>query len=126
MSLMTDRELDQLRSDILELLDDTCDVVRITHTTDDMGGIVEVEGTPYASLPCRIDPIPIRFDNSAVIIDSQQKLRSLYMFTTQPDVDLKVKDRVVVDGNTLFVLTAHDKHSDNATTRATLSSEGPT
>ena len=51
----TARELAQMRADILDLLQDECDILTVAYLADSEGGFTETWGTATAGVKCRID-----------------------------------------------------------------------
>lgn len=52
---MDANELARLRTDMLALMPETCDVLSVTRAADGLGGFVETWGTASAGVACRMD-----------------------------------------------------------------------
>jgi head-tail adaptor len=109
--MLTDAELAQLRSDIGELLPDTCQIQRSTDTTDDHGNVSE-GWTTVATTSCRLDPFFRMASPNPVA--AQEKMRNSYRLTIPYDADLRDGDRVLVGGDVYELVELHDDHSDRA------------
>lgn len=108
MSMLTDAELAQLRSDIGELLPDTCQIQRVTTTTDAHGNWGEAWST-VGTVACRLDPFFRMASPNPVA--AQEKMRNSYRLTVAWDADLRDGDRVLVDGDVYELVELHDDHS---------------
>lgn len=117
MPLLTDAEIAQLRSDIGDLLPDTCQVQR--------SGIVNVDGFPeetwgtaIVSTACRYDP-----DTSPMpdAVAGREAGIARYIVTMGYDVDLRDGDRIVYSGGTYEITALHTEHSLNGSVRAKVS-----
>jgi len=117
--MLTDRELTQLRADLVETLVSTCRIERPTAGVDGDGLTSESWGTAAASALCRIDPERRRTENTGVVA-GREASRAYFVGTFAWDADIAEGDRVIFEGTTLELLELHDIHSDRAVTRARL------
>ncbi len=108
MTLLTERELAQVRADILETLPDTCQIQRVTTTTDAHGNWGEAWST-VDTVACRLDPFFRMASPNPVA--AQEKMRNSYRLTVAWDADLRDGDRVLVDGDVYELVELHDDHS---------------
>ena len=53
--MITADELTQMRSDVQDLMPDTCNLLTVTDVPDGYGGVTSTWGTASASVKCRID-----------------------------------------------------------------------
>lgn len=111
MTMLTARELAQLRADILETLPDTCQIQRVTLVADAHGNTSEVWAT-VATVACRLDPFFRMASPNPVA--AQEKMRNSYRLTVPYDADLRDGDRVLVDGDVYELVELHDDHSLHA------------
>ncbi len=118
MPLLTSRELADLRSDILDLLPDTCRIERMTFTNT-TGNAEESWGTAVASMACRFDPDTSRKETETVAEQEAHLIR--YIVTLPYNANVQDGDRLVFAGNTYEMLQIHDVHSSNATKRLKVS-----
>jgi head-tail adaptor len=116
MSLLTDDELADLRSDILDTLPDTCTIQRSTNTADSYGFADDSWANSSTGVRCRLDPDHRR--NSENTAGEKESTRVFRILTVQYDADLRAGDRVVVGSNTYEVVELDDDHSLRAVRRA--------
>ncbi len=117
MPLLTSRELADLRSDILDLLPDTCQIQ--TPIEVNTGGYVEPGwGTAVASVACRFDPDTPKYGE--IIADKESHI-TRYIVTLPYNTPVEDGQRLVFSGNNYEILQIHDAHSDNATRRLRVS-----
>lgn len=116
--MLTDRELTQLRADVVETLVSTCRIERPTTSVDGAGIPGESWGTAVASASCRIDPEKRR--EASGVVAGREAARSYFVGTFEWDADIAEGDHVIFEGDTLELLELHDTHSDRAVKRARL------
>ena len=84
---------------ITDLYNVTVDVLRMTNTSDDMGGWTEVEVILHNDLKCRINWVR---GSEKVMFDRDTWFRDAKMYCGV--VDILTKDRVLYNGNTYEVV----------------------
>lgn len=120
VNILSDSELDDLRTDMLGLLPDTCRIERPTYTNV-KGKVTETWGTAVASANCRLDPV----NNSlAAIAANQEQGAARWRLTVEWDADIKDGDRIVHNSKVYQVETLHEDHSLRAVRRAILIRRG--
>jgi hypothetical protein len=119
MSLMlTPRELEDARSDILETLVSTCRIERATEGTSSSGIVSQSWGTAVASARCRIDPMNLRTNEG--VVAEREASRARFRASFEWNVDIQEGDRVIFDSETFELIELHSIHSDRVATRAVL------
>lgn len=118
MPMLTNQELVQLRSDILDLLPDTCRIERMT-VSNTTGYAEETWGTAVASIACRFDPDTSRKETEVAGEAEARLIR--YIVTLPYDADVQDGDRLVFAGGTYEMLQLHDVHSNHASKRVKVS-----
>lgn len=118
--MLTNRELKQLRSDVLETLPDTCRIERAV-TTNINGYPDEAWGTAVVNAPCRIDPDTTRRDFETVADREAGVAR--YVLTMRYNEDIQDGDRIYLtsDGKYYGLLELHEAHSDRIVRRGRVS-----
>jgi hypothetical protein len=108
MTFLSPSELAQLRSDLTDLLPDTCRIERATITKS---GAYDVEtwGTAVASVACRVDPDNLRQNED--IVGEREAGITRYIVTVPYNTDVQDGDRLVHGGNTYEITMLHDNHS---------------
>lgn len=120
VNILSDAELDNLRTEIVGLLPDTCRIERPTYTNV-KGKVVETWGTAVASANCRVDPV----NNSLKALASDQESGAArWRLTVEWDADIKDGDRIVFNSKVYQVETLHEDHSLRAVRRAILVRRG--
>lgn len=114
--MLTSRELEQLRSDLSDLLPDTCTILRPTASNSN-GYASETFGTAVASTSCRIDP---NGGGGRAVIAGREGNVTDYILTVLYNEDIENGDRVVIGAITYSVTQLFDNHSLNGVKRAWL------
>lgn len=117
--MITDGELTQLRSDVLETLLTTCTILRASATVDGNYLPGESWGTAAAGVRCRLDPYTNRQD-SAGLVGGREANRSYFQLTLPWDADVDDGDRIAIDSATYELVLLHATHSGRVVKRATL------
>lgn len=118
--MLTNRELRQLRSDVLETLVDTCRIERAV--SPNVNGYTDPTwGTAVVSALCRLDPDTTRRDFETVA--DREAGVSRYVLTLQYDEDIQDGDRIYLtsDGKYYSLLELHEAHSDRIVRRGRVS-----
>jgi hypothetical protein len=116
--MLTDRELEDIRADVLDLLDDTCDVLRRIEVT--VGGFTEYTfGTVHTDVPCRLDPRTLQ-DTNIQLLAGREVMRSVLTLNIPPTYDLEPGDRILHSGEYYEVVIEYEQHTERAVTRVTL------
>lgn len=118
MPMFTAKELADLRSDLLDLMPDSCRIERPSYVNPD-GYAEEGWGTAVVSIACRFDPDTTRKDVETVADREAHIAR--YIVTLPYDADIQDGDRLAFSGKTYEVLQIHDVHSDHASRRLRVS-----
>ena len=108
MTFLTDDELRSLRVEVIELLPDTCRILRRVDTNNS-GYISSTWGTAVATAACRFDPESLLSERQ-VVSDRLSNITT-YQVTLEYDTDIEDGDRVVYDGGTYSIRQLHEAHS---------------
>jgi hypothetical protein len=116
--MLTIRELAELRSDVMELLPDTCRIERPT-VTNAHGYTSNAWGTAVVSTACRLDPDTSRQD--VEVVAGREGSVSRYILSLKWDVDIQDGDQIVLGGKNYQLTELHEAHSDRIVRRARVS-----
>lgn len=110
-------ELAQMRSDIAELLPDTCNILALTSTSDGAGGQVDTWGTATGgtAVSCRVDYRSGREQVASSQLTSYQSATISFAF----DVTITPLNRIQVGANVFSIQAVNKGQSWLAITRAT-------
>lgn len=122
MSMLTDAEIAQLRTDVLETLPDTCNILRTTWSNN-KGTMVPSESTAVSGAACRVDPY--NKQDSEGMLAEQESNRSYFRLTVAYDTDLQDGDTLSFGGERYEVLQLYDVHSLRIVKRAMLARVKP-
>lgn len=119
MAMLTDAELAQLRSDVLDLLPGSVVVQRRSSGTADAYGYGgSVSYAAVGTVAARVDPLSTSANREVIgARDTDTEFRQL---TVPYGADIAAGDRVVFDGRTYEIRTLSDDHSLRAVRRAVL------
>lgn len=118
MAMLTDAELAQLRSDVLDLLPGSVVVQRRSSGTADAYGYGgSVSYAAVGTVAARVDPMSTSAREVIGARDTDTEFRQL---TVPYGADIAAGDRVVFDGRTYEIRTLSDNHSLRAVRRAVL------
>lgn len=118
MAMLTDAELAQLRSDVLDLLPGSVVVQRRSSGTADAYGYGgSVSYAAVGTVAARVDPMSTSAREVIGARDTDTEFRQL---TVPYGADIAAGDRVVFDGRTYEIRTLSDDHSLRAVRRAVL------
>lgn len=120
--MLTSRELDQARADVLETLTDTCTIQRATESTDAYGHTAKTWTAAASGAACRMDPFQ-RTDPTGQIA-MQEQGRAWYRLTLEWDADLRDGDRIAYADDIYEVTQLHDDHSARIVRRAIVAKVG--
>jgi hypothetical protein len=115
--MLTDPELESIRSAIESLLPDTCNILSVTRTSDGQGGWTETWGTATASAPCRLDVA--RPGGEQVFGASVQPFTG-YVLTLAHDETITTAHRVSCNSQTFSVVSVDLAKSWDGSRRAYL------
>jgi len=124
---LSDTELTTIRSDVEELLPDTCTIQQSVITNNAVGEPVRTYSARAENVPCRIDP-EIVMQNAFEYLGGFSdvvKANSGFRLTVAHDQTVEITDRVVCNGETYEVVAVDPGKSWKASTRATLSKVSP-
>lgn len=116
--MLSDADLDYMRSSLNDLLPDTCVILSPTNTSDGQGGWSTTWGTVSANVKCRIDPG--RKEMYERVTGAALKPFSWWQLTLPWNTSIGVDYRVVVNGNTYNVVNHDDNKSWMGTLRVAL------
>jgi len=117
--MMTDAELTQLRADILETLDTTVVIQRVTHgTADPYGYGGTATWAAIGTAAARVDPL--RDSRSREVVGAKESATDYRQLTVAYDTTIAQGDRVVYGSKTYEIRTLSDDHSLRAVRRAEL------
>lgn len=116
--MMTDAELAQLRSDILETLDTTVVIHRVTRGTADTYGYGgSATWAAVGTAAARVDPLR---QTGREIAGAKEAATDFRQLTVAYATDIAQGDRVVYGSRTYEIRTLSDDHSLRAVRRAEL------
>ncbi len=118
--MLTSAELSQLRSDVVELLPDTCIVTRGTLPTPDAAGFADPSHTAAGTIICRLDPFNKQRDSNLLGTDFgsfRVASRAWYMLTLEWNADIQDADNITFASDSYEVLRIFDDHSNRAVRR---------
>jgi len=107
MSALSPDEIAQARADLATTLPDSCTISRKTRVPDGGGGSVE-RWTPVATgVPCRLHPASAAAGGGAGMDVGGGRLNdeTTHIVTLNPKTDVRLEDRIDVDGALFEVLT---------------------
>lgn len=111
-------QLTKMRSQVEELLPDTCVIQSSTNALDASGYPTETyTAVSGGTVACRVDPLNLRGGQLA-IFSERETTRIMYQFTTEYDAPLLTNYRIVTGGNTYEVIQVDVSHSWNVSKRA--------
>jgi len=117
--MLTSSELVKIRTDIEQLMPDTCTILSLTAVSDAQGGFTETWGTATANVKCRLD--------AAQQGRGQERLEAgaispftYWMLTLPHGTSISTEQRVVVGGGTFDVQSVDSGKSWSGCVRATL------
>lgn len=119
--MLTSVELSQLRSDIIELLPDTCIITRAPLPGADATGFADPSHVAAGTVICRLDPFNKQRDSNLLGTDFgsfRVATRTWYMLTLEWDADIEDADNISFTDDTYEVLRIFDDHSNRAVRRA--------
>lgn len=119
MTLLHNKQLSQMRRQVLSMLPDVAAIQSKTVVADSAGGWTET-WTTVATYSCRLDPIETTV-RDLELFGNAQVLQSLYQLTLPYDADLDYSHRVVIDNVAYDVLRINVNHSNNVSKRAIVS-----
>lgn len=118
--MLTARELDDARADVLETLVSTCVIQRPgAGTAGTAWGFPSQDWSAVGTVVCRVDPVT-RNDMLRGVLAERESLKTFYIGSFKWDADLQAGDRVVFESNTMELLNLWDDHSARILRRATL------
>lgn len=118
MGMLTDAELAQLRSDVLDFLPGSAVVQRISRGTADAYGYGgSVSYAAAGTVAARVDPLSA---NAREVIGARDTDTEFRQLTVPYGADIVAGDRVVFDGRTYEIRSLIDDHSLRAVRRAVL------
>ena len=115
---LTTAELTGIRTAIGELLPDSCTLLSVTNSRDDIGAVVETWGTAGTST-CRVDPIIQMKPYEAIGAGAVEPFHR-YMLTLPYTSTITTEMRVVVNSGTFNVISVDNQKSWEASTRVIL------
>jgi hypothetical protein len=117
--MLTSGDLTQMRSDLAQLLPDTCAILSPTMASDGMGGWTTTWGTAAASVACRIDPDTGQAGRE-VLSGGAVEPYHRYILTLAQSQAIATTNRVVVGGHTYSVISVDAGKSWAVSTRCSL------
>ena len=118
--MLTAGELSQLRSDVDELLPDTCIIRRYTLAAPDARGFSDPSHVAVGTIVCRVDPFNKQRDSNLLGTDFGSfriASRSWYMLTLKHDADIEDADNIDFNSKIYEVLRVFDDHSNRIVKR---------
>lgn len=116
--MLTDRELTQLRADMVELLPGTAVISRYTSSVDS-AGVAAQTFAAVGTVICRVDPASGN-DVRRGVLAGREATTTFFQLTLEWDADIAEGDRVTFGGETMEITLLHDLHEKRAVRRALL------
>lgn len=121
---MLSSELEQMRSDINELLPDTGNILSVTRTSDGQGGWSDSWGTVTASVPCRIDAAASsgisNFQGNEIPRGGAVQAFGRWVATLPYNISIAVENRLECNGRTFNIIAVDTNKSWALNIRAIL------
>jgi hypothetical protein len=107
-------ELSQLQTDVLPLMDQTCNIQRNTPTRGPTGNVIESYSTVHSGVVCSLgEPTPTMLQNYDYLIASEDAWTVRFPYGT----DVLAKDHLAVGSQTLYVHVVLQPRSHQVFTR---------
>ncbi len=122
---LTAGELADIRSDINELLPDTCTIRQVAYANDTLGQPARTFSDRATSVPCRIDPV------KSLSLTGEERVSSMknyiitegqFLLTLKNGQAIQETDRVIINSVTYEVVKVDDNQSWKASVRCVLNS----
>lgn len=114
-------QLTKMRSQVEELLPDTCVIQSSANSTDSMGGVTQTyTAVSGGTVSCRVDPLGNR-TAQLELYAQREATKILQQLTVPYDAPLSTDYRVVTGGNTYEIIQLDVVHSWNVSKRAIIS-----
>lgn len=124
---LSSSELDDIRSDVANLLPDICTIQQMTTTSNSVGESVRTYTNRGTAIPCRIDP-EIDYQSAFEYLGGFSdlvKASAGFRLTVKHDQTVEITDRVICNGETYEVVAVDPGKSYKASTRASLTEVSP-
>jgi hypothetical protein len=120
MGLITDADLEMMRSTIEEMLPDTCNILSEALAPDGQGGQTSTWGTVSTAISCRLDEATQTGRTQLVPAGAALREAHRYILSLPHDTVIAAHDRVEISTATYNVVSVNDDVSWHAVMRATL------
>ena len=117
MTVLTAKELADMRLVADDFLPDTCTIQTVTKTVDALGGITHTWANTYTSVACRIDPTN---SGNEVVSNLALEGQATWWLNIPYTQAIDIEDRVIHDSVTYEVAHVWDTHSYKTIRRAIL------
>jgi hypothetical protein len=118
--MLSTSQLATMRSNVTQLLPDSCTIQAKTVTTDNAGGWTETwDALPDGIVPCRLDPLNTR--RALETFGDREAQVALYQLTVPYDAPIALGRRVVINTHTYEIRQLVGEHSWRVSRRALLS-----
>ncbi len=100
-------EIERMRSDLEQLLPDTCSILGVTRLADGQGGFTESWGTVASNIACRLDNINSR---EQLVADAIQPF-SRWWLTLPYGTNISTANRIVIGSEQYSIIGMDDAKS---------------
>lgn len=108
MTMLTENEICDLRGEFDDLLGESCEIQRATTTSDGMGGSTDTWAT-VATVCCTV--APVSRTGRAERTGEQVREVQARMVTLPAETDVRLTDRLIVNGQTLEVVDLRESRT---------------
>jgi hypothetical protein len=125
---LTASELADIRSDIIDLLPDTCTIQKLGTSNDAIGAPARSFSTRAANVICRLDPVEsVTLTGKEVVSPMKNYIitEGMYVLTLRHDQTIEETDRVIHNAKTYEVVHVDEK-SWKGSVRCILKTFAPT
>lgn len=120
MTMLTAGELTQLRSDVTELLPDTCNIIRNSIASNEYGDSPETGVVVASGAACRVDPFGSSSGQRGGIVAEREASINLFQLTIPWSTDVLEGDRVSFSNVTYEIIQLSAAHSNRLVKRAVM------
>jgi hypothetical protein len=120
---LTAAELTAIRSDVEDLLPDTCTIQYVSTSNNELGEAVRTYTARGTAIACRLDPMTGPKEEYG-LFGAELQTEGNWILTLKHDQTITLTDRVIKDGTTFEVIYVDPEKSWKASTRAQLKEIG--
>lgn len=108
MSLLSDKELAEMRAEAEKLLSDTCNILSKAYASDGAGGQTISWGTAAQNVSCRLVP---KSSKASDMEGGRINYHTMWLVHLPYDQDVAPDQRIVINGSNYDVQSVEDAHS---------------